>query len=323
VFAGSVSVSARSRLQSGHALLESVLIMPLMIFFVLGLVQLTAIQHAKVLTEYAAFNAARAGIVWNGNHQRMQDAAAWSLLPTAGRTDSWSAAAESWARFQIKDRVFRELPWNTPVPGTLNGSPLRGLIRVDTLNPSGLLEYDNIWNLRGGRNWQELDFDGPSTYPESPLLARFFPRFYERRLAEPDQDRYRNASTLTIRVRYWYELKIPFANWLVFLCWYAANAGVPLRGGVERPTLGSTGMLNREADVEALAPLGQGISHPSGYHTVYRSEMTALWLLATGRLMLPDGERRHRFFLPLNATYSMRMQSNFHRKWLMHPQEGR
>jgi hypothetical protein len=296
--------------------------MPLMIFSVLGLVQLTSIQHAKILTEYAAFNAARAGIVWNGSQERMHDAAAWSLLGTAGRTDSWSAAAATWARFQLKDRLFRELPWNSPVPATVNGSPLRGLIRIDTLNPSGFLEYDSIWNLRGGRNWQELEFDGPGAYPESPVLERFFPRFYNRKIPEPEQDTYRDATVLTIRVRYWYELKTPFANWLVFLCWYAANAGLPLRGGVERPTLAPAGMLNAEANVEALAPLGRGISHQSGYSSVYPSEMTMLWSLANGRIRLADGRQGRRVFMPLTATYSMRMQSNFHRKWLMHPHEG-
>ena len=95
--------STGSRAESGHALLESALVMPLMIFFVLGLVQFTTIQHAKILTEYAAFNAARAGIVWNGSHQRMQDAAALSLLSTDGRTDDWSTAMATWARFQIKN----------------------------------------------------------------------------------------------------------------------------------------------------------------------------------------------------------------------------
>ena len=45
------------------------------------------IQHAKLMTEYAAYQAARAGIVWNGNNERMHDAAIIALLPTMGRTD--------------------------------------------------------------------------------------------------------------------------------------------------------------------------------------------------------------------------------------------
>ena len=42
-----------------------------------------------------------------------------------------------------------------------------------------------------------------------------------------------------------------------------------------------------------------------------------LWGLANGSIPLVSNWGR-RYFLPLTATYSMRMQSNFHRKWIMH-----
>ena len=42
--------------------------------------------------------------------------------------------------------------------------------------------------------------------------------------------------------------------------------------------------------------------------------MLVLWQLAHGEVPLIG----RRYFLPLTATYSMRMQSNFHRKWIMH-----
>src|SRR6185503_16858406 len=74
--------------ESGQAAVEAALIMPLMVFMALGIIQLTMIQHAKLMTEYAAYQAARAGIVWNGNNERMHDAAIMALLPTMGRTDS-------------------------------------------------------------------------------------------------------------------------------------------------------------------------------------------------------------------------------------------
>lgn len=72
----------RAEGESGQALVESALVMPLMIFFILGIVQLGMLQHAKIMTEYAAFNAARAGIVWNADPFVMQNAAIISLLPT-------------------------------------------------------------------------------------------------------------------------------------------------------------------------------------------------------------------------------------------------
>jgi len=68
--------------ESGQAMVESALVIPLMTFLILGIIQLVMIQHAKIMTEYAAFNAARAGIVWNADKIIMENAAIISLLPT-------------------------------------------------------------------------------------------------------------------------------------------------------------------------------------------------------------------------------------------------
>ena len=47
--------------------------------------------------------------------------------------------------------------------------------------------------------------------------------------------------------------------------------------------------------------------------------ITLLWGLATGSIPLLSNAVGKRYFMPLTATYTMRMQSNFHRKWIMHP----
>ena len=126
----------QSTRESGQAAVESALVMPMMVFIVLGIIQLTMIQHARIMTEYAAFNAARAGIVWNGNNERMHDAAIMSLLPTMGRTDSLVEVGKTWALHQLYDTALRGLSWGAPVPESLNGSNLLGFNRVDTINPA-------------------------------------------------------------------------------------------------------------------------------------------------------------------------------------------
>jgi len=77
--------------EAGQAMVESAIVIPLMVFLILGIVQLAMMQHARIMTEYAAFNAARAGIVWNADRIIMQNAALISLLPTyeglAGQSD--------------------------------------------------------------------------------------------------------------------------------------------------------------------------------------------------------------------------------------------
>lgn len=309
------------RRDRGQVALESALVLPLLVFLVLGIIQLTVLQQAKIMTEYAAFSAARAGIVWNGNNERMHDAAVVSLLPTMGRTDDVLHLAATWERYRLLDLVFRNLPWNVPVPATIEGAPLRGLVRVDAISPTQFSGADAIWNLRDGSSWKELDFDGANTYPEDPRLDSHFDTFLNSERADAAQDLYRKANILTVRVRYWYELRIPFASWIIFLAWYAWNAHVTLRGAIDRPTLDrSASMANRTTDVEGLEGLGQGLSSPTGFPTLYRSEMQVLWSLAAGRGLTAG---RRRYFLPLTATYSMRMQSNFYRKWLMHSEPAR
>ncbi|RMG18026.1 MAG: pilus assembly protein, partial [Deltaproteobacteria bacterium] len=72
--------------ERGQVIVEQAIILPVMVFLILGIVQLAMIQHARICTEYAAFNAARAGIVYNGDPDMMERAAFLSLMPTYGRS---------------------------------------------------------------------------------------------------------------------------------------------------------------------------------------------------------------------------------------------
>jgi len=292
-----MSEHPRAGRQSGQAAVESALVLPLMVFLGLGLVQLTLMQQAKLMTEYAAYCAARSGIVWNGNTERMRDAALVALLPTLGRTDALPGLARTWTRARLQDEMLRRLPWPTRdsvVPAAVNGAPLFGLVRVDTVNPSWYSPVRSVWKLRSATAWRELDFDGPDGYPQVPALETKLARFFNLALPDDAEEVYRKATVLSVRVRYWYELRVPFANWVIFTAWWAANAGVTLGGAIYQPT-------------KVTAPV-RGLEHQRGYATLYRQEMSVLWGLATGR----------RYFLPLTATYSLRMQSNFYFKWLMH-----
>ncbi len=296
--------------------------MPLMIVIGLGILQLTEIEQARIMTEYAAFSAARAGIVWNGNNERMRDAALFALLPTFGKTDSAGALGETWVRQRARDEALTALPWSTPIPSTLNGVPLNGIVRVDAINPVASDELGRVWNLGGGADWKELDFDAAYTYPEVAGLSQHFDNFEDPTKLDQGQEVYRRANVLSIRVRYWYELRVPLANWFLFLSWYAANANVGLHGAVDRPTLrSSANAMNRTSELEGLDGRAAGIANEKGFPTADRSEMSVLWALATGRMSL-GLERGRRFLIPLSATYSMRMQSNFYRKWLMHDRGG-
>ncbi len=308
-----------SQRQSGQAAVESALVMPLMVFMCLGIVQLTMLQHAKLMTEYAAYQAARAGIVWGGNNERMHDAAIVALLPTMGRTDSAGKVAETWLKHQLYDTALAQLSWGVgPDLKSINASNLIGFIRVDTVNPAYFTPIDNVWKLRDGLKWTELDFDGPDTYPEVPTLEANIAKFFNLPLPDNQEEVYRKSTLLQIRLRYWYEMKVPFANWIVFLSWYAGNADVALYGSIDRASTKKQNMLGPDGSVKSVGAQGKGIKQQKGFDTVYKPEMLVLWGLATGSIPLISGIVGKRYFMPLTATYSMRMQSNFQRKWIMH-----
>ncbi|MGI5862320.1 MAG: TadE/TadG family type IV pilus assembly protein [Myxococcales bacterium] len=73
---------ARHERERGQAAVETALTLPMMLFALLGILQLTLAYHARILTEYAAFKAARAGSVYRADCRRMQQAALMALIPS-------------------------------------------------------------------------------------------------------------------------------------------------------------------------------------------------------------------------------------------------
>src|SRR5206468_3892716 len=49
--------------ENGQAMVEAAIVLPLCVVLILCAVQIAQVQQARVLLEYAAFNAARAGVV--------------------------------------------------------------------------------------------------------------------------------------------------------------------------------------------------------------------------------------------------------------------
>lgn len=307
----------RATARRGQAAIEAALVMPLMVFFCLGIVQLTLVQQARLMTEYAAYQAVRAGVVWNGNNERMHDAAIVALLPTMGRTDDILQLGKTWGLASLYDTALGKLQWNNGVvPASFNGANLLGLVRVDTVNPAYFTPIETLWRLPDGVNWKELDFDGPDAFPETPFTK--FAEFFNLDVRTKDQEIYRKSTVLSIRLRYWYEMKVPFANQVIFLSWFAANADVALYGGIERSSTTKENMLGKSGDASSLQGGGRGIRHQKGFDSLYQPEMRVLWGLASGDIPILSKLIGKRYFLPLTATHSMRMQSNFHRKWIMH-----
>ena len=71
----------RADRESGQAVIESALTLPLTLFLLLGTLQLFLLLQARVLTEYALFRAVRVGSTNSAHCRPMMDAAVLALLP--------------------------------------------------------------------------------------------------------------------------------------------------------------------------------------------------------------------------------------------------
>jgi hypothetical protein len=111
------------------------------------------------------------------------------------------------------------------------------------------------------------------------------------------------ATLLSLQIRYLYELKVPFANKLIQTVWMAAKAGVLHSWSgwdLASPRFGAQrGPDAVPISLAAAAVTKVGDGTPEG--------IPLAALVAAGRA--------GRYYLPVEAFYTMRMQSNPYRKW--------
>ena len=250
--------------------MEAAFILPAMIFLLLLTIQLTQLQQARIMVEYAAFTAARTGIVMNGNNGGsngfdgpLHEAAVIAVLPTFGRTDSWSHLAQTWARFKADEVVLKPFGLSQ--------------VRVFVHNPVAA----DFKTFGQHLNGQEIDFDDVR-----PAAAE--------------------AALLSLQVRYLYEMKVPFANKMIQTIWLASKAGV-LRSWQGSDWTGPK--IGGQNGVDAVA-VSRGVAAGSVVPDGTPEGVRLAGLVAAGAA--------NRYYLPVEAFYTMRMQSNPFLKWA-HP----
>jgi hypothetical protein len=256
--------------EQGQALVEAAFILPAMVFLLLLTIQLTQLQQARIMVEYAAFSAARTGIVKNADNGGsngfdgpMHDAAVIAVLPTFGRTDSFTHLGATWLRFKAEDALLRQFGLSQ--------------VRVFVHNPI----KSDFKTLGQHLNGQEIDFDDVR-----PAAAE--------------------AMLLSLQVRYLYEMKVPFANRLIQTLWLASKAGV-LRSWQGSDWTGPK--VGGQAGADAVA-LSRGIAAGRVVPDGTPEGIRLAGLVAAGAV--------NRYYLPVEAFYTMRMQSNPYLKWA-HP----
>lgn len=294
-----------SRREGGQALVEAAIVMPLMTFIILGVIQLVMVQHAKIMTEYAAFTAARAGIVWNADPGIMQSAAIISLMPTyegvfeQGDLGNPMQMLKRIVQRALIYQVHRRLPeaieslrngTDQIIDSLGGGSSIvsqrdRLLDAVERAADKALVNAIN--NALGGSSEDMI-----SIQICEPKKGDFGMRNDEIDFDDPANF---EKSRLSIKVRYLYMMRVPFANWIIHSSWLAKEAGQELYGAVWNPqtTPGETGFRNVSQFNK------QGLS----YNPSVSGNRKVIQMVAG----LADAGV---YMVPLYATYTMRMQSN-------------
>lgn len=184
--------------ESGQAVVETAIVMPLFVFVLLGLFQLSLMHQARLMTKYAAYKAARAGSLSNAKHSRMEMAALAVLLPMVSHQRTVvSGSQRAEAVFQTRD----------------TGEFLQAFTRLGTVQRNIMfdgfgLNYVEVRicsptkQLLGNNGGQEVSFDDVNTNGYTGLTWEGFDR-----------------TRLAVQVTFNYRMPIPFAN--MMLWWIA------------------------------------------------------------------------------------------------------
>jgi hypothetical protein len=198
---------AHQRSESGQAAVETAIVLPVMVFMLLGVLQMTLAYQARLVNEYAAFKVARAASVYRLDCGRMVNAGLMALVPTLGRTGTGTYQQ----RFL---GAARELLNDNKPPFAGINIPL---VRV--------------------------------RYRVSGDPARTF----DHQLAPGDE-----PLKVHVRLSYFWEYRIPFANWIITRVWLASQTGQAWATGADpltpvRRTPGVVAPANEAAlDVEVV-----------------------------------------------------------------------
>ena len=262
------------RNESAQAMVETAIVCPMVIFFMLGVIQLGMMQQARLMVEYAAFNAARAGSVWNMSQWHMHRAAELSLVPTRP--------------------AF-------PLVGNLTGK----IENIGNLAASYLETVAvNASDLpMGGKRMIHIDILNPR--PE---------HFGEKEELDFDDVNLRKETQLTIRLTYFYELKIPFANWVIFNTW------LEIRSRSHGDAARFLSIINRFLGTQIPISNRPFLAFDAVNYTIF-TNVTAMAFagqmsseyegLSQGNwIMMIFYAQMKEYYMPLITAHTIRMQSN-------------
>jgi len=184
------AASGPTRNQSGQVEVETAVVLPVAVFLLLGLIQLGLLHQARIMAEYAAYRAARAGALYNMDKDKMEAVAVGALLPilswdksgaeVLSRTDSASRWAQKYIKPRFKLNRMLDVPWLKYAEITIC-EPLKKDVQGLTYSAD---------------DGEYVPFDNPEVAGGSGKKTK-----------------------LRIELLFNYRLIIPFADWVIYRMW--------------------------------------------------------------------------------------------------------
>lgn len=148
--------------RSGTVLTECVLVLPLLTLLIFAVVQFALIWYAQIITHYAAFNAARAALVYHpGEYREMNERGEGDFFRTKGpcweaacRTLAWVSSSPDWdeGTFGSPGSVLGVPGWWPKGEGGMAPIP----------NSSHIENQVRIIGREGEKVWSEETWDTPA-----------------------------------------------------------------------------------------------------------------------------------------------------------------
>jgi hypothetical protein len=248
---------------AGQAAVETAIVMPMFVFLLAGLMQMTLLYQSRSLVKYAAYRAARAGALNHACEEKMRKAALSVLLPVTAYNDSYQKtnSTGSYLGAYFKTGMlnrYLKAP-QIPIVQVRICGPLEKFVKTgNTMKPSANeVDFDdprNVWVSSGGKAQRLADFE---------------------------------RTKLRIQVKFFQQMIIPFANSIIFRSWMGLRL---------------TEVVRMNSGMNPFSSGKNSLSYDQGAGN--RPKVEDMGLLLSASMM-------KRYFMPLYANYTFRMQSNF------------
>lgn len=171
--------------QRGQSMTEFIIILPILLFLILGALQFIFVYQAKTTLNYATYESARAGSLENAQLESIQNGFSRGMAPYFTRPEDDSTTEKSVAVFRARDLVRQKID--------------DGLVRFERINPTANA-FDTFGEDVGG---------GVIEIPNTHLIFR------DAKVKDNSGLSIQDANLLKLRITYCMDLIVPFANKII------------------------------------------------------------------------------------------------------------